>query len=460
MVCIDKVRGWIDANRLIAPREKVLVAVSGGPDSMALLVMLAELSRERGFELAVAHFDHGIRPEAPRETALVERRAKALGLTLFRGSGDVPREARRMKQGIEETARSLRYAFLEETADAWKADRIALGHTRDDQIETILHHIIRGTGWRGLRGMAPRRERFIRPLLPCGRRELVTYLRRRGVRYAVDRSNEDPRFLRNRIRTRLLPFLRTQFNPAIDEAILRLGENLAGGWETLERPLAGLIPPRSAAAGLRIPLRQLRSLSEFEVYLLVDMVLREKFAVARDVEKKHFDAVKRLIDSPRSGRRIPLPHGIVVLREQSSIFFARAAAPEPGPVEVVIAGTGSYPLPSWGLTVRIEPVTVAGTEHVSRRRELFTASVRFPLRVRARRPGDRVIPFGMRGRRKLSDCFIDRKIPLSIRDRIPVFEDRDGILWVPGVVASERTRIGPRARRLLRIRLSGSGREK
>jgi len=460
MGCIDKVRGWIDAHRLIEPREKVIVAVSGGPDSMALLTMLAELSRERGFELAVAHFDHGIRREAAREASLVERRAKALGLPLFLGRGDVPGEARRMRQGIEETARSLRHAFLEETADAWGAQRIALGHTRNDQVETILHHIIRGTGWRGLRGMAPKRGRFIRPLLPCDRSELVSYLRRRGVRYAVDRSNDDPRFLRNRIRTRLLPYLRKHFNASLDDAILRLGENLAEGWETLERPLGELIPRRGSRAGIRIPLQRLAGLSEFQIYLFVDMLLRERFGVAQDIERTHFDAVKRLIRSSRSGKRIVLPHGIVVRREQASVLFARGESPEPAPVETVIPGPGIHPLPSWNLSVTIETVKVVGAPPVSRPREIFVASVRFPLHVRARRPGDRIVPFGMKGRRKLSDCLIDRKVPLSRRGRIPVFEDRGGILWVPGIVASERTRIGPRARRAVRIRLSGSRIEK
>ena len=459
MGCIDKVRGWIDAHCLIEPDEKVIAAVSGGPDSMALLTILAELSRERGFELAVAHFNHGIRREAAREASLVERRAKALGLPLFLGSGDVPGEARRMKQGIEETARRLRHAFLEETADAWGAERIALGHTRDDQVETILHHIIRGSGWRGLRGIAPRRGRLIRPLLTCSRGELVSYLRRRRVRYAIDRSNDDVRFFRNRIRRRLLPYLRKHFNASLDEAIVRLGENLADGWETLERPLRALIPDRSAKAGVRIPLGRLSGLSEFQVYLLIDMLLREKFDIAQDVEKKHFDAVKRLIRSSRSGKRTLLPHGVTVLREQSSILVSREGSLEPTPVETVLAGPGSYPLPSWNLSVTIERVTVTEAELVSRPREIFAASIRFPLRVRSRRPGDRLVPFGMKGRRKLSDLFIDRKIPLTRRGRIPVFEDRDGILWVPGVVASERTRIGSRARSALRIRLSGAGAE-
>ncbi len=459
MGCIEKVSGWIDAHRLIEPREKVIAAVSGGPDSMALLTILAELADERGFELAVAHFNHGIRAEAAREAALVERRSRALGLPVFLGSGDVPAEARRMKKGIEETSRLLRYQFLEKTAEAWGAGKIALGHTRDDQVETILHHIIRGSGWRGLRGMSPRRGKLIRPLLSCGRAELADYLKRRRVPYATDSSNRDTKLLRNRIRRRLLPYLRTRFNPSIDEAIARLGDNLDEGWVTLESGLSKLIPKGSPRAGVRIPVSRLAGLSDFQIYLFVDLLLRERFGVVQDVERNHFDAVKRLIRSARSGKRTVLPHDVVVSREHGTILFARGTRAESAPVEVVIAGPGSYPLPSWRVSVEIDRVSPTGVSLKSRAREVVVRAIRFPLRVRARRPGDRIVPFGMKGRKKLSDLFIDRKILASRRERLPVFEDRDGILWVPGVAAAERTRIEPGSRRAFRIKLTGSRRE-
>jgi len=460
MGCIETVRRWIDERHLIEPREKVVVAVSGGADSTALLAILAELARERGYELAVAHFEHGLRREASRERALVERRSAELGLPLFIGSGEVAGVSRAAKEGIEETGRRLRLAFLEETADSWGARSIALGHTRDDQVETILHHIIRGAGWRGLRGMAPRRGRLVHPLLPCTHAEIVGWLRGRGIRFAVDRSNRDVRFLRNRIRHRLLPYLRSRFNASVDEAIARLGENLSEGWASLERPLAALVPERGEDGSLRVAADRLGRLSDFELYLFTDIALRERFDVAQDVEKTHFDAVKRLVRSRRSGARTELPHGIVVLREHSTLVFERRGRAPLEPVETVITGPGSYPLPSWGLSIAIDRVRAPLGPVRSSHAEALVARVRFPLRVRTRRPGDRLVPFGMRGRRKLSDCLIDRKIPLSRRGRIPVLEDRGGILWVPGVVAAERTRVAPRARSAVRIRLLGMSAEK
>jgi tRNA(Ile)-lysidine synthase len=453
MGSIDTVRDYIRERGLITAGARVLAAVSGGSDSTALMVILSRLSRETPFELAVAHFDHEIRPEAARERRLVERHAARLGLPLFLGSGNVPAEARRTRKGIEETARILRYRFLEGTALAWRADAVAIGHTSDDQVETILHHLIRGAGWRGLRGIPPRRGLFVRPLLACSREELKAFLRRGGIRYAVDRSNLDDARFRNRLRNRLLPLLKRDYNPSIAEALLRLSENLAEGWETLERPLRKLIPPAGSRGEAVIPLGRLEALTDFQLYLLVDLLLRERFGVLQDVDRTHFDAAKRLIRAGRSGRRVHFPHGVAARREHSNLVLSRAGEPREAPGEARIAGEGTYALPWWNLSVSVEHVRSRKIDPRSSGTEACFAGVVFPIRVRAKRPGDRIVPFGMRGRKKLSDLFIDRKVPLSRRDGIPVFEDRRGIFWVPGVAADERTRIAPGTKRAVRLKL-------
>lgn len=460
MSCIEKVREYVRARGMIAPGTKVLAAVSGGPDSMALLTILSELSAELRIELAAAHFDHGIRPEAGRERALVQRATGKLGIPLFLGSGNVPAEARRMKKGIEETARLLRYRFLEETARAWNAGSVALGHSRDDQAETILHHIIRGSGWRGLQGIPPRRGLFVRPLLACSRAELKAHIKSRRVPYAIDRSNLDNRFLRNRIRNRLLPYLERGYNPAAAEALLRLGENLAEGWETLEKPLFKLIPRAGSREEIALALPKIAKLTDFQLYLLIDLVLRERFGVLQDVERRHFDAAKRLIRSGRSGKTIHFPHGIVARIEHGNLITSRIGGRSIPPGEMIIAGPGTYPLPWWNLSATIESVDARRVDPKGNAAGGCFAGIDFPITVRARRPGDRLVPFGMRGRKKLSDLFIDRKVPRSRRAAIPVFEDARGIFWVPGVAAAERTRIAPGTRGALRIKLFSHSREK
>jgi tRNA(Ile)-lysidine synthase len=308
--------------------------------------------------------------------------------------------------------------------------------------------------------MSPRRGLFARPLLACGRTELRAYVRRRRIPYAIDRSNLDNRFLRNRIRNRLIPSLERGYNPAAAEALLRLGENLAEGWEALEKPLRELLPRAEPSGEVAFPLARIAPLADFHLYLLMDLALRERFGVLQDVERAHFDAAKRLIRSGRSGTRLRFPHGIVARLEHGRLILSRSAAPRPAPGEVIIAGPGAHPLPWWNLAATVERIGARRIDPRSGAAEGCFAGIVFPVRVRERRPGDRIVPFGMKGTKKLSDLFIDRKVPLSRRGAIPVFEDARGVFWIPGVAAAERTRIAPGARSALRIKLFSPGGKK
>jgi tRNA(Ile)-lysidine synthase len=452
MNSVRKVREAIAARGLIESGSRVVAAVSGGADSTALLVILKELSGEMDLELAAAHLDHRIRRGSAKEQVAVARFASSIDVPFLAGSIDVPAEARKRKIGIEEAARLLRYRFLERVAADFGARTVALGHTRDDQVETILHRILRGTGWRGLMGIPPRRGIFVRPLLDCGRSELIDFLRSRKIAYITDESNRDEKYYRNRIRNRLLPYLRRHFNPAVDESIGRLQESLEGGWRRLEEPLIEMIPEPEKDGSVRLPLSELIRMGDFEIYLIIDLTLRERFCLFQDFEKKHFDAVKRLVHESQSGKHITLPHGIRIEKDQWSIVVRQKGDASIVPGELLVPTEGNYRLPFWNLRLEVDsiPLSEAG---VWNDRETHLASIRFPVRVRARKPGDRITPFGMRGRKKLSDIFIDRKIPVGMRDRYPVFEDSGGPFWVPGVATDERTRIKPGTRRVIRMRL-------
>ncbi len=452
MNSVRKVRETITSRRLIEPGSRVVVALSGGADSTALLVILKELSGEMDLELAAAHLDHRIRRGSGKEQATVARLSSSVDIPFLAGSIDVPAEARKRRIGIEEAARILRYRFLERVATDFGARTVALGHTRDDQVETILHRILRGSGWRGLMGIPPRRGIFVRPLLDCSRDELMDFLRSRNIAHITDESNRDETYYRNRIRNRLLPYLRRHFNPAVDESIGRLQESLEEGWRLLEEPLLEMIPERQKDGSVKLPLTRVNQMGDFEIYLLVDLSLRERFCLFQDFEKKHFDAVKRLVHESQSGKGITLPHGIRIEKDQRSIIVRRKSDRAIVPGEQLVPAEGSYRLPSWNLRLEIDSIRPSDAG-VWNEREAHLASIRFPVRVRARKPGDRIRPFGMRGRKKLSDIFIDRKIPLGLRDRYPVFEDSGGPFWVPGVATDERTRIQPGARRVTRMRL-------
>ncbi len=203
---------------------KVVVGVSGGADSVGLLQVLRQLAPEHDLQLHVVHLNHMLRPEAAADAAFVRRLAGRLNLPVTIGCARVGSIARRLRTGIEEAGRLARYRLLEQVADRIGAQRIAVGHHAGDQVETVLFNLMRGAGPGGLAGIPPRRGRVVRPLLCASREEIAAYCRAAGLEWRTDASNLSPEFLRNRIRHRLLPLLRKEFNPRIDQAVLRLAE--------------------------------------------------------------------------------------------------------------------------------------------------------------------------------------------------------------------------------------------
>jgi tRNA(Ile)-lysidine synthase len=423
---------------------------------MAMTEILLELSGEVGFTLKAAHLDHGIREESGGEKELVETYCLEKGLNLTAGTADVPAEASRSGTGIEEAAREVRYAFLRKAAAGSGASKVALGHTRNDQAETVIHNVIRGSGLKGLAGMPAARDIFIRPVLCCGREELIRYLEDRVIRYSIDSSNFDNSYMRNRIRNTLLPLLRSDFNPSVDDALIRLGENVSETVKASVPAIEAVMEKAEKKEGfVEIPLSGLAGLSDFEVYLLIDSVLKEEFGVFQDIEKCHFDSAKKLIRSARSGSGLELPHGVRIDLEQTRLRIGsghRTHGEEEEREKIVMHAEGRYELPGAGITVRIEKIGSAGGRMpFTTDTETYLGSLSFPVTIRRRLPGDRMTPFGMKGTKKLSDIMIDCKVPLHERRDKLVFEDEVGIFWVPGVTAGERTRINGDEKEIIRI---------
>ena len=461
MSCTGKIRDWIIENGLISRGDHVTAAVSGGPDSMAMLSILDDLSDGLGFTLSAAYLDHRIRKKTRRERLIVERWCARLGIPLVTGETDVPALAKRGKTGMEEAAREARYRFLERfvhPASCGQGSLVALGHNSDDQVETVLHHIIRGTGIRGIAGIPVRRGAFIRPVMCCTGKELKDHCRSQGIGYAIDPSNSDIRFLRNRIRHRLLPLLRRDFNPAVDDAVIRLAGNARDGLAALAEGIGKLLPSADTDGSVTLDAAVARDLSDHRLYLLIDSILRDRFGIYQDIGRTHFDAVARLIRAGRSGKKTTLPHRIRVTMEHGSVRFEPTMdsnGPTLPPDGIVLPGDGEFDLPGWNMSITVKTLRRQGGQSGRNSgMEASLAGVSFPVRVRPRRDGDRLVPFGMKGTKKLSDVMIDAKVPLRDRGTIPVLEDRKGIIWVPGLVTAERTRITGASRKVTTFLLS------
>lgn len=416
---LSAVLATIAAHDLLRPGDRVVVAVSGGPDSMALLHALWELRDRLGVTLEVTAVDHGLRADARREIELVRERAAALGLRFSAVAVDVAAE-RRSRRGasLQDAARDARLRALAALAAERGAQRVALGHQADDQAETVLYRIVRGTGIPGLAGIPYRRDvsrgvSLVRPLLDVSRAQILRYLRRRSIPFVEDPSNADPRFARARIRNQILPAL-AQENPRIAEALRALASAARGLGSGGAGDPAAVLP---AAVS---------SLSR-----------RAAITVARLAARGGTASI-----DVTGGRRVEISYGKVRVRSR------KGASDEGHPARavVVVDRAGSYRWPAAGVLEVEEGGAGGGSEFDADR-------LTWPLVMRARRAGDRMRPRGGRGSRKLSDLMIDAKIPRPLRPALPIVTTADDVvLFAPGLRPAEAGRPSASTRRRITFR--------
>jgi tRNA(Ile)-lysidine synthase len=405
---------------LVAVGDRVLVGISGGPDSTALLHALVTLAPRLRIFVQAACVDHRLRPESAEEALAVVRRCRALGVDCEVLSVDVA-AAKKAHVSLQAAARDARLAALDAAAERAGCTRIALGHTVDDQAETVLFRIVRGTGLAGLAGIPYVRGRFIRPLLDIRRAQILAYLHKRKLDYVSDPSNANRRFARSRIRHDILPLLARE-NPRVVEALLGLAREVQAG-----------------------PGRAWRSALPPDLYLPGQTVR----------------VIERLVREAGGTRTVSVPDGEIVVTYGQVAFVPQAPIANPATAaETIIEQLGTYrvlppPAPSIRLTATSGfagpspgPLPQAGHEIAAFDR----GKLGWPLRLRPIRPGDRMAPRGGRGSRKLSDLLIDAKIPRRERAVLPVLCDALGtVLFVPGLRPAECGRPTDKTRDLLQV---------
>ena len=465
-----RVHRFICRHDLLHDGDSILVAVSGGPDSTALLLLLAHLAPQLRLTLSVAHFDHRLRgaDEARRERLFVEGLASKLSLPLVTSGADVRGHAREQRISLEEAAREQRYAFLADTAGRLGVSIVAVGHTAADQVETVLMHLLRGSGLSGLAGMLPRSPwplnvegaaalALVRPLLEVTREETQAYCCEAGLEPLEDPSNRSLVYRRNRLRHEILPVLR-RYNPRLDRALLRLASAAAADREALEQAAAGLLADVGRIVGDSVHLSRgrLQSLPEGLRRHVLRAAVDRLLGDLQDIEAKHLETMAAATGKP-TGSRIDLPRGLRLEVEYDEVILTLnveeppvAALPES---DVPLVVPGRTRVGRWLLEARI--VSAGAIPPVGESNEAYLSldALVGDLLVRRRRPGDRFRPFGLAGEKKLQDLFVDAKVPRRLRDAVPIVCDRDGILWVVGYRIAERARVGSTAKRMLRLRV-------
>ncbi|MDR3578559.1 MAG: tRNA lysidine(34) synthetase TilS [Oryzomonas sp.] len=435
----------IREHRLFAPGDTIIVALSGGADSTALLDLLSRLP-ELSPRLVAAHVNHCLRgPESDRDEEFVRSLAEQYRIPLECRRIDVKEHSRKERLNLEDAGRRVRIGFLSELRDSWQATAVALAHHADDQAETVLMRLLRGAGPGGLAGMPYRNGRkFIRPLLGITRAELTTYLAERGLAWREDASNQDTAFLRNRIRHELLPLLE-QYNPAIRERLAATAAVLADEHHLLNQLTKEVVDRACARDGDTFTC-SVKHLTEQPPALRRRFLrlLLERLAGNLDhFTGRHIKAMEHLLDSPRPNAVLNLPQRITALREYGSLVLRRTFAPPPAAMgELAITGTGHYPLPGGAsLTLTSVPASVVA-EPLAADTALFNPDrTPFPWHIRTFQDGDRIAPFGMAGSKKVKELFIDAKVPRSQRRSIPLLFCDDTLLWVCGLRASQHARL-------------------
>lgn len=454
---------------LIAPGDAVLAAVSGGPDSLALLHLLAARASAWQLRLGIAHLDHGLRAESAREVDFIRRFADRLAVTLHTERIEVRDLQRRWRLSLEAAARKARYGFLRQTADRYGYDKVALAHHADDNAETLLLNLLRGSGRLGLAGMPALREgRYIRPLIRATRADIMDYLDRCHLSALSDPTNAAPDFLRNRIRHQLIPLLERDYRPGVRAVLARSAEVWRDeeDWidSLVQRTLEQVVRDRRPGR-LALGAAALAALAPAAQRRVVRAGLRLVRSDLRRIGFQHIEAIRGLAARSSDGGPLHLPEDVRVQRQGDALVFRRdGIGPRPeGPV----AGGGDYghPMHACGaLTVpetgdsillsEMEREAVADPGEAGPRTAFFDGdAVRFPVTVRNFRPGDRFWPLGAGGTQKLKKFFIDNKVPRGRRRRCPLLVSQGRIVWVAGWRIDHRVRLTSRTRRVLKAEL-------
>ena len=485
---LEKIATTIDTHQLLLPGDIVVLGISGGPDSLCMLHALRQLAGHYSVTLHVAHLNHGIRgQEADEDARFVQELCASWGVPCTVERADVPALAQARRLAIEEAARQARYAFLGSLARRLGGRTVAVAHSADDQVETVLMHLLRGSGLAGLRGMRPlswldelrlgeecpepaeaqpSRIRLVRPLLNVTRQEILAYCEQNALRPRFDRSNLDQTYFRNRLRHELIPLLET-YNPNIREVLWRTAEVIAADYELLRQQLAATWPTvvrRESSEAIVFDLSALRALP----LGLQRSVLREGIhrlrRSLRNINWIHVDDALAILNKGHTGAMATLPQGLMLTLgyEEATLSSGEQTLPleddRPrlyrGPLSIPVSGWVMLPESRWSLSTEIIAREALPPDWETNPNPyvayLDASALTFPLTLRQRQEGDWFCPLGLGGRRqKLRDFMINAKIPRQERAAVPLLVSGDDIVWIVGWRVDARYAITPATTRVL-----------
>lgn len=443
--------------KLIKEKENIVVGVSGGPDSMALLYLLMEAKKQIDFNIIVAHINHGVRgKDALEDELFVEKKAKELGLTYKSKTVDMIGYGQEKGISSEEAGRELRYGFFREILSTLGGGKIAVAHNMNDQAETLLMRILRGTGIDGLRGMDFIVGDIIRPILNISREDIETYIEEKHIDTVLDKTNLMPIYTRNKIRLELIPYIEENFNPNIITTLWRLSQT-----SSLDSNFLSKYTEEKYDYLLKSEYRDCIILDGHK-FNMEDISIRHRI-IRKSLEKiigdlqgfgeQHISSIIELFQSCETGKEVHLPYNIIgkVDYEDFKIYKSHLNPDKDFEYDLNL-GYNEFDNIGYDIDVKIIPIESIDFKNKQNNIRYFDYDkIQGKLYIRNRRNGDRFIPFGMQGSKKLKDYFIDEKISRDLRNKIPLIVDEENILWVIGYRTSDLYKITKVTKRVLAI---------
>ncbi len=470
----EKVLQTIKKFDMLSSNDRVLIGISGGPDSVTLLNVLLSLKKRYNLSFFIAHLDHMLRgKESDEDVNFVNNLAQELGLPCEVKSCNLSKIALKEHLTLEEAARKYRYKFYLETAKKYKTNKIALGHNADDQAETVLMRFLRGSGLEGLMGIPPVRGKIIRPLIECSRAEIEEYCKENKIGYRVDSSNKEVVYFRNKIRLELLPLLSKDYNKNIKDTMLRLrnitsevSAYLSQETELLFKEVARRESPEMVIIDLKkftsLPLALKRRIIRKSIEVVKGNLYSISFA--------HNNEILKLTEYQLGEKEICLPDNLMAKKIYNKIMIYKKMISKDQTEEIPthwkydILIPGKTEIKSLGIKVEIkilDSADIKSSLYFNRKKSkgeflefIDYNKVKPPLKLRNRRSGDRFYPLKMKGLKKVKDFFIDNKIPKSHRDLIPILVDsEDQIIWIMGMRLDDRVKINSDTKKMLCVKI-------
>lgn len=452
----EKVRATIKKYNLIEKEDNIVIGVSGGPDSMALLYILNDIKQEMNFNIYVAHINHGIRKEeADADEEFVKDICSRLAISFYSTKVNMDEYAKKKKLTSEEAGREIRYSFFNKVLNIIGGGKIAVAHNKNDQAETLIMRFFRGTGLEGLRGMEYKNGNIIRPILDIHREEIESYCKKNHIDARIDRTNLEPIYGRNKTRLEVIPYIAKNYNSGIIDTLVRTARLMQMDsefiLEIVDRKYKD-ITIEEHTNSIVLNIKELNA----EHYSIKSRIIRkviEKInGSLKGIGEKHISDILRLAEENLTGKSINIIKNIIVKASYGNMiiekendqrkinFKSTIVTGQDIYIEEINASISSY----------ILPVSKANIKDTNPFKKYFDYDkIKGRLCIRSRREGDRFIPLGMKGSKKLKDFFIDEKVPREERDNIPIVENDGNIIWIVGYRISEEYKVENSTKKVL-----------